>query len=274
MVDLLAPDFRRWVWIGIFSVMFCAFQPSIASAQGSSPAVAPAVRAAEVKKPPVALTQSTWKELTPTQRQALAPLATEWDKMGPIRKTKWLQITSNFPKMKPDEQLRIQDKMREWVKLTPDQRQIARENYNRAKKINPNQKSEKWQEYQELPTEEKKKLAENLVQKKQPSNLPVTLEDKNKPRPSLKSITRPSASANSASSAKLPQALSGAVTPKPVVVPQTETPGISPTPSPQPLLQPLPQPLLQPLPQPLLQPLPKPESAVSPVPTVQPLPSK
>jgi Protein of unknown function (DUF3106) len=195
VVDLLAPFFHRWVWIRIFSLMFCVFQASIASAQGSSPAAASGVPATEIKKP-VALTQLKWKELTPTQQQALAPLAMEWDKMGPIRKTKWLQITSNFPKMRPDEQLRIQDKMREWTKLTPDQRQVARENYNRAKKIDPNHKSEKWQEYQILPTEQKKKLAENVVPKKQPSNLPVAVEDKNKLRPSVKSITRPSASAS------------------------------------------------------------------------------
>ncbi|MGZ5779631.1 MAG: DUF3106 domain-containing protein, partial [Burkholderiaceae bacterium] len=100
-----------------------------------------------------------WSDLTPAQQQALAPLSSDWDKIDTLRKQKWLVLANKFPSMKPEEQQRVQDRMREWAKLTPEQRRAARESYARAKKLNADQKSEKWQQYQNLPDEEKKKLA-------------------------------------------------------------------------------------------------------------------
>ena len=91
--------------------------------------------------------------------------------------------------------------MREWAKLTPEQRRVVRENYTSTKKVDPNQKSEKWQRYQELSEEQKKKLAEDAAAKKRLTNLPTPAQNQAKLGPSLKAVTRPSASAKASASA-------------------------------------------------------------------------
>jgi hypothetical protein len=49
--------------------------------------------------------------------------------------------------------------MREWVRLTPAQRKLARDTYTRTKKLAPNEKTATWESYQQLPEDEKQKLA-------------------------------------------------------------------------------------------------------------------
>jgi hypothetical protein len=129
--------------------------------------------------------------LTPTQQQALTPLAGEWDKLNSARKSKWLAIGNKYATMKPDEQQRVQARMREWVKLTPEQRRTARESYARAKQLNSNQKSEHWQTYQQLPEEQKKKLAADAASKKRVAALPRTSQAKGKTVAPIKSTPKP-----------------------------------------------------------------------------------
>ena len=81
-----------------------------------------------------------WSELTPVQRQALAPLEAEWNNIDPVRQRKWLSIGNRFSAMNPEEQQRLQDRMRDWARLTPDQRRLARENFYRTKKLDSTQK--------------------------------------------------------------------------------------------------------------------------------------
>jgi len=107
----------------------------------------------------------TWTELTPAQQQALAPLASEWDKLDGFRKHKWLVIGKRFSSMKPEEQRRLQERMRDWAKLTPEQRRLARESYARAKRLNQAQKSAQWAKYQQLPAEQRRKLAATAARK-------------------------------------------------------------------------------------------------------------
>ena len=113
-----------------------------------------------------------WRSLTAEQQQALEPLAGEWDQMDGVRKQKWLQLASRFSAMKPEEQQRVQERMREWAKLTPEQRELARETYNRTRKIAPADKTATWESYQQLPDEQKKKLAASATGRKAPSVLP------------------------------------------------------------------------------------------------------
>ena len=158
-------------------------------------------------KPLGAMENPSWAELTPAQQQGLAPLANEWDKLDPLRKSKWLTIGNKFAQMKPEEQKRVQDRMREWVRLTPEQRRMARENYVRAKKLNPDQKSARWQQYQQLPEEQKKKLAADAAARKRvatvlPSNQgkhPKTLPPiKSTPKRVLENSVTPQAASQSA----------------------------------------------------------------------------
>lgn len=113
-----------------------------------------------------------WRSLTPAQQEALEPLAGEWDQMDGVRKQKWLQLASRFSSMKPEEQKRVHERMREWTKLTPEQRELARETYNRTRKIAPAQKTATWESYQQLPDEQKKKLAASATGRKAPHVVP------------------------------------------------------------------------------------------------------
>ena len=134
-----------------------------------------------------ALAKPLWVSLSPAQKTALEPLVGEWDRMEAPRKQKWLEIANRFASMKPDEQARVHEKMREWVKMTPDERRLVRENYTKAKKLDVTQKSEQWEKYQQLPEEQKQKLAaEAAKSKKQLTNLPPPAQAGVKPLPPIK----------------------------------------------------------------------------------------
>jgi Protein of unknown function (DUF3106) len=122
--------------------------------------------------------KTLWKDLTPSQRTALEPLAAEWDQVEPVRKQKWLAIAKRYTAMKPDEQLRVQERMREWVRMTPDERRQVRENFARAQKVAPSKKSTDWENYQQLPDEQKKQLAARSANKKQLASLATPSQSK------------------------------------------------------------------------------------------------
>lgn len=104
-------------------------------------------------------TKPRWAELTPAQREALEPLATEWDQIPLARKKKWLEIGNKMALMTPAEKGRVQERIRDWVKLTPEQRRVARSNYAQAQKIEKAEIITQWQRYQQLTEEQKKELA-------------------------------------------------------------------------------------------------------------------
>ena len=147
---------------------------ALAGLMGAGLAVAqslPAPAAAVSEKP-------MWKELSLAQQVALDPLKGEWDRMEAIRKQKWLEIANRYSSMKADEQQRVQERMRAWLKLTPEERRLARENYTLSKKIGKDQKSAQWEQYQQLPEEEKRKLAADAASKKHITNLPPKTQPK------------------------------------------------------------------------------------------------
>lgn len=147
------------------------------AAPAAVPAKPPASAGAKSASPRNA-DKPLWKDLTPPQRIALEPLTSEWDRMEGVRKQKWLEIANRYAAMNPDEQQRIQERMRAWIKLTPDQRRVARENYTLSKKIGKDQKSAQWEQYQQLPEEEKRKLAAEAAAKKKITNLPLKTQPK------------------------------------------------------------------------------------------------
>ena len=113
-----------------------------------------------------------WRSLTPAQQLALQPLQGEWDQMDGVRKQKWLQLANRFATLKPEEQQRVHERMREWATLTPEQRELARETYTRTRKIAPEQKNATWESYQQLPEEQKQKLAASATARKTPRVVP------------------------------------------------------------------------------------------------------
>ena len=100
------------------------------------------------------LKQPKWAELTPQQREVLAPLSGEWDKLESYRRKKWLGIAKRYPAMSAEEQQRIQRRMKDWANLSPEERKQAREQYKTLQKVPPEKRqavNQKWQEYKNLP---------------------------------------------------------------------------------------------------------------------------
>ena len=156
-----------------------------------------------------------WVELTPAQQQALSPLAAEWDKLALHHKKKWLAISAKYPSLKPEQQVRLQERMRDWAKLTPEQRAVARESYARAKKLDPGQKSVEWQQYQQLPEEQKKKLASEAAAKKRVTNLPPVTQSKPKVTPPPKPKGKTGVAATPLAAAQPPAHPAAAAAPAP-----------------------------------------------------------
>jgi hypothetical protein len=134
--------------------------------------------------------------------------------------------------MKPDEQQRVHERMRDWIRLTPDQRRQVRENFARSQKITPGQKSAQWEQYQQLPEEQKKQLADKAP-KKQVVNPPTLTQSKIQMVQPVKkhpaTITPPpgalsAAPGTGAATAAVPAAAAGAATPAPAPAPANQAP--------------------------------------------------
>lgn len=128
---------------------------------------------------PAATGPLSWARLTPAQHAALAPFADQWDGFSDARKRKWLKIASRFAKLTPDDQKRLQDRMTEWAKMTPEQRRVARENYQSAKELSAQARERAWKAYQQLPEEQKERLAA-AERRRRPSvvSAPPTVADR------------------------------------------------------------------------------------------------
>jgi hypothetical protein len=153
-------------------VPLAAPAPAAQPTQASKPSVstrAP-IRATQVRTapPPRAEARPTWAELTPPQQQALAPLSGTWRTLGESHKRKWLALSENFSTMPAPEQVRLHSRMTEWAALSPQQRNAARLNYAEARKVTPSEKRAKWEAYQALSAEEKRRLAGTAAAKPTP----------------------------------------------------------------------------------------------------------
>lgn len=124
---------------------------------------APASAPAAVKAPAKVPSRPAWSELTPTQQQALAPLASNWSTISASQKRKWLEISKNYSSLPPEGQATLNSRMHEWVTLSPQERAQARLNFGKTRELSrqltPEEKNAKWQAYQALSPEEKQKLA-------------------------------------------------------------------------------------------------------------------
>ncbi|WP_229204810.1 DUF3106 domain-containing protein [Duganella sp. CF458] len=147
--------------MGIAAVVWLVSRPA------SSPAPAPSTAATAAAPAKPVGEKPHWSDLKPAQQQALAPLEATWEELGPVRKQKWISIGNRLAKMKPDEKARVQQRMREWVALSPAERKAVRENFARAQKkaTPPGQRAAEWEQYQQLPDEAKKALADAAAAK-------------------------------------------------------------------------------------------------------------
>ncbi len=100
-----------------------------------------------------------WQDLSASQRAALKPLERDWSGIDAARKQKWLEIANRYPGMPPAEQQRISERMTAWAKLSPAERGQARLNFQTARQLTPEERQARWQAYQELTPEQRRKLA-------------------------------------------------------------------------------------------------------------------
>ena len=100
-----------------------------------------------------------WKQLKSHEKSALAPLAAQWGELTDTQRSKWLTIAQQFDRLTVPEQQVMQARMKEWVALSPVQRNQARLNFNTVQGLSKDEKKTRWDEYQALSEEEKRKLS-------------------------------------------------------------------------------------------------------------------
>jgi hypothetical protein len=102
-----------------------------------------------------------WQQLSPVQRDVLAPLGGDWNHLDDERRRKWLELAERFPSMTPAEQARMRARMSYWSSLTPEERVEARERYKRLQSMPPEKRealARQWEAYEGLSREERKSL--------------------------------------------------------------------------------------------------------------------
>ena len=134
-------------------------QPAAVAPQANLPASAASGAMAKV-----VVRGTAWRELTPMQQRALAPLAATWNTgVNESQKRKWLEVSKNFHTLSPEDQATLNSRMNDWVALSPQQRAQARLNFGKTKELSreltPTEKKAHWETYQALSSEEKQKLA-------------------------------------------------------------------------------------------------------------------
>jgi len=122
---------------------------------------APGGNAAKQSPPRLAATSNAtaFSELTPAQRRALAPLGGTWHTLSAAQQRKWIALSRNFGTMSLAEQSTIHGRMSEWAALSPRDRAQARLNFGEVQQLPAEDRKAKWEAYQALSPEEKRKLA-------------------------------------------------------------------------------------------------------------------
>lgn len=76
-----------------------------------------------------------WNNLTPAQRQLLAPLAKSWDSLEKAEQKSFVGVANAYPQLTPDKQQRLREQISTWAALTPEQRHRAREKFTAFSKV-------------------------------------------------------------------------------------------------------------------------------------------
>lgn len=192
-----------------------------------------------------ASTRPLWTELTADQQKSLAPLATHWNALHPAQKRKWIALSQNFDGMSASEQQTLHSRMTEWASLSAQDRTRARLNFAEVKRLAPEEERKaKWEAYQALSDEEKRKLAERAGTRPPSAAAPV------RPVPAQKLAPVPSVAASNQYPPRIqlappPSSPAVAATPAPVAAPAI-SPAVSVAPAatvaPAPLATPQPAP--------------------------------
>lgn len=146
-------------WVGAAMVLAAsgfAALPCRAQLKEASPAASVPPTKQVVSKP-------LWRDLSSRQQRALAPLAPHWDGLTEPHKRKWLALSRNYATLPSADQEILHSRMIEWAALSNQQRTQARFNFAEVKQVPADERKAKWEAYQALSEEEKRKLAERAT---------------------------------------------------------------------------------------------------------------
>ncbi len=162
-------SFKKWMALPLLAVLALMASASFSQTDRSSAPsgrttaapMTPKPDAANPKKP--IESKSGWSKLTPQQKTALQPLARSWDSLSAGQQRKWLEVSRNYPSLPDAHKANMHSRMAEWGALSNRERAEARLNFatttELAHELTPQEKKAKWEAYQSLSAEEKKKLA-------------------------------------------------------------------------------------------------------------------
>ena len=102
--------------------------------------------------------QTPWDSLSAAQRSALAPMQQTWPTLNQQQQQQWLALARDFENKSPAERATLHEHMSEWVRMTPEQRERARAGFGQARSVSEQEKRARWQQYQTLPADERKRL--------------------------------------------------------------------------------------------------------------------
>ena len=125
----------------------------------------PSAKTATAK--PTSSSRPHWRDLTAQQQQALNPLAAHWDGLSESQKRKWIVISRNQGKLSPQERAVQHSRMTEWAGLSRQQREQARFNFDEVKQVPAAERKAKWEAYQALSDDEKRRLADSAAKRPQ-----------------------------------------------------------------------------------------------------------
>lgn len=100
-----------------------------------------------------------WNTLSARQKEILTPLRERWSSMGDVAKRRWMSLADGFDDLSAEQQQKLHNRMESWASLSAQQRNQARLNFFASKQLTPEELQSKWDAYQALSNEEKKKLA-------------------------------------------------------------------------------------------------------------------
>lgn len=112
-----------------------------------------------------------WRELTPTQREVLAPLARQWGQMDDTAREKWLNVADRYKGLSPAEQRRVRERMAQWSNLPPQARGEARLRFQQSRQLPAEERQRKWEAYQSLAPETREALSRRAQRQAKPVEL-------------------------------------------------------------------------------------------------------
>lgn len=122
---------------------------------GGAQDAAPGVQQAIAPKP--------WSQLSPEQRDLLAPLKADWDTLPPRKQAHMLDRSREWLALPPPEREKIRERIARWHQMTPEQRKLARENmrkFHQLPKAQRDQLHRAYQHFQRLPPAQRERLLE------------------------------------------------------------------------------------------------------------------